>query len=51
MTRKLTDTQRFWLELRNAGDKGLHSWDCYGWTRNAPQRAKDCVDKGHLGWI
>ena len=42
----LTDTRRFWLELRNAGEKGVHSWDCYGWTRNAPQRAKDCVDKG-----
>ena len=47
----LTDAQRFWLELKNAGAAGLHSWDCYGWTRNASQRAKDCVTKGQQVYV
>ena len=44
----LTDTQRLWREIRDAGTRGLHSWDVYGWTRNGPQRAKDVVDKGQV---
>lgn len=50
MTQALNDTRRFYKECRDAGTEGVHSWDCYGWTRNASQRAKDVTTKGFQIW-
>lgn len=44
----LTDTQRTYWLLNNAGAAGVHSWELASWvpTRNASQRVKDVVSKG-----
>lgn len=45
MSDKLTDTQKFWLDLRNAGEFGIHSWEPR-YSKNISQRSKDCTTKG-----
>lgn len=49
MTRKLTDAQRMWLALRDAGSEGIHSWDI-PWSKNVSQRCKDVTTKGEQVW-